>query len=121
MIPGINQPDNPAVDVLYTSKNANTITKGMLLHYDAEQKEWGTLPYRSKVNAGEQLACPQPLDAVFSVAKTDCEVTRFDQWRQHHQLAPLNINKRQVENSRISVLIYFLASGSSVTSTSLAL
>ncbi len=65
------------MNVLYTSKDANPITKGMLLHYDAEQKEWGTLPYRSRVIAGEQLACPQPLDAVFSIAKTDCEVTFF--------------------------------------------
>ncbi len=68
-------PPVPAVEVVYTTKEANPVTKGMLLRYDAEDQKWGALPYRSRVMLGERLACPEPLDAVFAIGGSDCEVT----------------------------------------------
>ena len=80
--PTTEQPANPmpmvpqGPRVLYTTKVANTATKnGMLLRYDDAKQEWGTLPPRAVVMLGEPLACPEPLDAVFNVGDTDCEVT----------------------------------------------
>jgi len=73
--PVVKAPAKEPPRVLYTTKQANSVTKGMLLRYDADQNEWGTLPQRAYVMLGEQLACPEPLDAVFKVDKTDCEVT----------------------------------------------
>ncbi|MCA9070649.1 MAG: hypothetical protein KDA84_17080, partial [Planctomycetaceae bacterium] len=64
-----------APQILYSSKQANSVTKGMLLRYDSQKNEWGTLPYRSFVRVGEPLACPDPLDAVLNVGDTGCEVT----------------------------------------------
>ena len=66
-------PAPPAAE--YTTRAANSITTGVLLRFDEKKNEWGTLPYRSIVRIGEQLACPEPLDAVFAMNDTDCEVT----------------------------------------------
>ncbi len=67
-------PQGPRVQ--YTTKAANSAAKsGMLLRYDEANQEWGTLPPRALVMLGEPLACPEPLDAVFHVGDTDCEVT----------------------------------------------
>lgn len=61
--------------IVYTTKQANSVAKGMLLHYDPQRKVWGTLPHRAFVHLGEALACPEPLDAVFNVGNSLCEVT----------------------------------------------
>lgn len=70
-------PPTDAPQILYTTKQANSVAKGMLLHFAPKKKEWSILPHRAYVRPGEPLACPEMLDAVFDVGDTDCEVTFF--------------------------------------------
>lgn len=79
--PATAKPDaeRPAPEAVTPGKKQTTVeytsTEGVLLHYDAEARDWFLLPRRSLVHSGEAIAAPEPFDSTLNVNKGQLTIT----------------------------------------------